>query len=44
MIAALLSFSSGLILDTHATNSRKMFELQMNLVHMMMARDGGART
>lgn len=36
MITALLSFSCGLILDTNATNSRKNFEIQMNIIRMML--------
>ena len=36
MIAALLSFGCGLVLDTNATNSRKNFEIQMNIIRMMM--------
>ena len=36
MLAALLSFFCGLILDTNAKNSRKNFEVQMNLLRMML--------
>lgn len=36
MMSALLSFGCGLILDTNATNSRKNFEIQMNIIRMMM--------
>lgn len=36
MVMALLSLSCGLILDTHAKNSRKDFEVQMNLIRMLM--------
>lgn len=36
MTMALLSLVCGLILDTNATNSRKNFELQMNIIRMML--------
>ena len=36
MLAAFLSLVCGLILDTHAKNSRKNFEVQMNLIQMML--------
>lgn len=36
MITALLSFSCGLILDTNATNNRKNFEIQMNIIRMLL--------
>lgn len=36
MITALLSFFCGLILDTTAINSRKNFEIQMNIIRMML--------
>lgn len=36
MIMTLLSLSSGLILDTNAKNSRKNFEIQMNIIRMML--------
>ncbi len=35
MLAAFLSVVCGLILDTHAKNSRKNFEVQMNIIQMM---------
>ncbi len=35
MITALLSFFCGLILDTTAVNSRKDFEIQMNIIKMI---------
>ena len=35
-LAALLSLVCGLILDTNAKNSRKNFEVQMNIIRMMM--------
>lgn len=38
MVMALLSFSCGLILDTTAKNSRKNFEIQMNIIKMMMSK------
>ena len=34
-LSALLSVICGLILDTHAKNSRKNFEMQMNMIQMM---------
>lgn len=36
MLAALLSLVCGLILDTNAKNSRKNFEVQLNMIRMMM--------
>ena len=36
LIAALLSWGCGLILDTEALNSRKNFEIQMNLIELIM--------
>lgn len=36
MLAAFLSVVCGLILDTHAKNSRKNFEVQMNIIQMML--------
>lgn len=36
MLAAFLSLVCGLILDTHAKNSRKNFEVQMNIIKMML--------
>ena len=36
MLAAFLSLVCGLILDTHAKNSRKNFEVQMNIIRMML--------
>ena len=36
MLAAFLSAVCGLILDTHAKNSRKNFEIQMNIIQMML--------
>lgn len=33
-VVAILAFMCGLILDTHAKNNRKNFELQMNLIRM----------
>lgn len=36
MLAAILAFSGGLILDTHAKNSRKHMEVQMNIIKMLM--------
>jgi glycosyltransferase involved in cell wall biosynthesis len=38
MVMALLSFTCGLILDTTAKNSRKNFEIQMNIIKMMMSK------
>ena len=39
MLAAVLAMFCGLILDTNAKNSRKNFELQMNIIRMMMKHD-----
>lgn len=36
MLAAFLSLVCGLILDTNAKNSRKNFEVQMNIIEMML--------
>ena len=38
MLAAFLSLVCGLILDTNAKNSRKNFEVQMNIIRMMLKR------
>lgn len=38
MLTAFLSLVCGLILDTHAKNSRKIFEVQMNMIKMMLKR------
>lgn len=38
MLAAFLSSVCGLILDTIANNSRKNFEIQMNIIRMMLKR------
>lgn len=38
MLAAFLSLVCGLILDTNAKNSRKNFEVQMNVIKMMLKR------
>lgn len=38
MLAAFLSIVCGLVLDTNAKNSRKNFEVQMNIIRMMMKR------
>lgn len=35
IVAALLSLTCGLILDTEALNSRKNFEIQMNIIQML---------
>ena len=36
LLMAMLSIVCGLILDTNATNSRKNFEIQMNIIKMML--------
>ena len=36
MLAAFLSLVCGLVLDTNAKNSRKNFEVQMNIIKMML--------
>lgn len=36
MLMALLAFGCGLILDSHATNARKNFEIQMNIIDMFL--------
>ena len=38
MLASFLSFVCGLILDTHAKNNRKNFEVQMNIIKMLLQR------
>ena len=38
MLTAFLSLVCGLILDTNAKNSRKNFEVQMNIIRMMLKR------
>ncbi len=38
MLAAFLSLVCGLVLDTNAKNSRKSFEVQMNIIRMMLKR------
>ena len=38
MLTAFLSLVCGLVLDTNAKNSRKNFEVQMNIIRMMMKR------
>ena len=39
MLAAFLSFVCGLILDTHAKNNRKNFEVQMNIIKMLLSKN-----
>lgn len=39
MLAAFLSMVCGLILDTNSKNSRKNFEIQMNIIRMMLKHD-----
>ena len=39
MLAAFLSIVCGLILDTHAKNSRKNFEVQLNIIKMLLKKD-----
>lgn len=39
MLASFLSFVCGLILDTNAKNSRKNFEVQMNMIRMMLKKN-----
>ena len=39
MLAAFLSIVCGLILDTNAKNSRKHFEVQLNIIKMMLKGD-----
>lgn len=36
MLAAILAFSCGLILDTYAKNNRKYMEVQMNIIKMLL--------
>lgn len=43
MLASLLSIVCGLILDTHAKNSRKNLEVQMNILSLQL-RNGSGRT
>ena len=38
MLAAFLSFVCGLILDTHAKSNRKYFEVQLNIIKMLLKR------
>ena len=38
MLASFLSFVCGLILDTHAKSSRKTFEVQLNIIKMLIKR------
>lgn len=38
MLAAFLSFVCGLILDTNAKNNRKNFEVQMNIIKMLLSK------
>ena len=40
MLAAFLSVVCGLILDTNAKNSRKDFEIKMNIIQMMLKKKG----
>ena len=44
MSAALLSLVCGLILDTHARNSRKNLEIQMNIIAMLLQSPGKSST
>ena len=39
MLAAFLSLVCGLILDTNANNCRKNFEVQMNILKIMLKKD-----
>ena len=39
MLAAFLSIACGLILDVNAKNSRKDFELKMNIIQMLLSRE-----
>jgi hypothetical protein len=39
MLAAFLALVCGLILDTNVVNSRKNFEVQMNIIRMMFNHD-----
>lgn len=39
MLAAFLSLVCGLILDTNAKNSRKNFEVQMNILRLLLKKD-----
>ena len=39
MLAAFLSIVCGLILDTHAKSNRKNFEVQMNIIKMLLQKD-----
>lgn len=38
MLSSLLAIMCGLILDTHAKNSRKTFEIQMNIIRMLLTK------
>ena len=38
MLAAFLSVVCGLILDTNAKNNRKNFEIQMNILKILLKR------
>jgi len=38
MLTAFLSVVCGLILDTNSKNSRKDFEIKMNIIRMMLTR------
>lgn len=38
MLSSLLAIMCGLILDTHAKNSRKNFEIQMNIIRMLLTK------
>ena len=40
MLAAFLSFVCGIILDTHSKNNRKSFEIQMNIIDLLLKQDG----
>lgn len=39
MLAAFLSFVCGLILDTHAKSNRKNFEVQLNVIKLLLKKD-----
>ena len=39
MLAAFLSFVCGLILDTNAKNVRKSFEVQMNIIKILLIKN-----
>jgi hypothetical protein len=36
MMAALLAFGVGLVLDTEVKNSRQNFEIQMNIIRILL--------